>query len=203
MSLIKGILKKLHKKESRRGFSIAESLIAVLILSMATGGVVAGVQLATREYSRSRLNSETKILYSTLQNVIMGELNYTTAITYSGSAETVDGKEGFRPLTSFFSPGYAMQEIAQSTILPEPNGDKNFTLGGRTYGPLYIGDAQHNRKLISAGSYPNNVGAYAKIYYHPTEKIFRVELAIAREGDDGPMIDEFFDVMPLNNPSMD
>lgn len=84
----KKIIKKLN---SNKGYSIAESLICVLILLLVSGAMIAGLQFAVNEYKESMELSQSTILCSTLSNKITAQLT-TQATSYLDSNESEDDK---------------------------------------------------------------------------------------------------------------
>ncbi|MFN2925895.1 hypothetical protein ACKX2L_03070 [Lachnospiraceae bacterium YH-ros2228] len=63
-----------RKLKSRKGVSLGEVLVSVLILLLATMAVVSGVQAALRVYQRVRLQSESETMLSTAINTISSDL---------------------------------------------------------------------------------------------------------------------------------
>ena len=62
-------------KRNRQGFTLAESLLAVLLLALASTGMAVGAAFAARQYTASIAASEAKILSSTLRSAISNELS--------------------------------------------------------------------------------------------------------------------------------
>lgn len=202
MILIKA-LSRLRSKVNNSGFSIAEALCAIIILLLATSGIVAGVQYASQEYKRSMDNSESKVLYSTLETVISNELRNTRTV-YLGSEITEDESpyKGFNKVNSIFSDTYAREELANGCDFFVPaeeieTGD-NFTVSGINFGKIYVGNEEYPRKLISSKSYGNNLGAHVDMYYDANQDYFRVCIMVANP--QRIIIDNsvYFDVIPLN-----
>ena len=79
---MKTVCKKLHL---RRGMTLTEMLVALLILSLVTVGVTAGTGTALRVYRQSTAASEAQMLTSTLSTVLMDELRYASDIQADGS----------------------------------------------------------------------------------------------------------------------
>lgn len=84
----------MQKLKSRKGVSLGEVLVSVLILSLATMAVVAGVQAALRVYNRVRLQTDAETMMSTAINTISADLYQAenqTDITVTTSSTGSDG----------------------------------------------------------------------------------------------------------------
>ena len=90
-----------RRNRRRCGFTLAESLLAALLLALASGGMAAGVAFAARQYVRSITVSESGILCSTLRAAISAELS-------NGMDFRLDGDV----LTGFTSQNYGRPESA-------------------------------------------------------------------------------------------
>jgi Tfp pilus assembly protein FimT len=84
----------MQKLKSRKGVSLGEVLVSVLILSLATMAVVAGVQAALRVYNRVRLQTDAETMMSTAINTISADLYQAknpTDITVDSSSSGSNG----------------------------------------------------------------------------------------------------------------
>ncbi|MCF2615673.1 prepilin-type N-terminal cleavage/methylation domain-containing protein [Oscillibacter valericigenes] len=75
----------MHKLRSRRGMTLSEVLVALLILSLVTVGVAAGVGASVRVYRQATEASDAHMLASTLSTALMDELRYARDIQADGS----------------------------------------------------------------------------------------------------------------------
>ena len=75
----------MHKLRSRRGMTLTEVLVALLILSLVTVGVAAGVGASVRVYRQATEASDAHMLASTLSTALMDELRYARDIQADGS----------------------------------------------------------------------------------------------------------------------
>ena len=73
------------KLRSRRGMTLTEVLVALLILSLVTVGVAAGVGASVRVYRQATEASDAHMLASTLSTALMDELRYARDIQADGS----------------------------------------------------------------------------------------------------------------------
>lgn len=154
------------------GFTLAESLLVVLLLSFVSGGLAVGVAFATRQYTRSMLASESRILYSTLMNAISAEL---------GNAREVKAPDGV--VTSFYTQNY-----------PQVVGTDGFSNGtGKDAGKLFL----NNRPLVDDAAYARGMKAYLAEPVAYAGGVFRVHLRI-EDRTGGTLVDQSFDVIPLN-----
>ena len=67
-----GVIRRL---KGQCGFSLAESLFVLLLLSMVSSAMLAGVLFAPRQYVRSMELSQSRILSSTLRSAVSTELS--------------------------------------------------------------------------------------------------------------------------------
>lgn len=176
--------KTLNKIRSNKGLTMVELLCATLIMLLVSAGMVSGVQLAQRQYLKSVRNSEAQVLYSTIQAILTNELRYTTHVQYTDN--------GTNEVATFYSVTYAVKH--HDTALVSLNKNSVET----DYGELALGyDGEYNRILGSA-SYPNGLGARARLEYDRNNKIFTVYLTISF--NNRPYLEEqSFQVMALNN----
>lgn len=73
------------KLRSRQGMTLTEVLVALLILSLVTVGVAAGVGASVRVYRQAAEASDAQMLASTLSAALMDELRYARDIQADGS----------------------------------------------------------------------------------------------------------------------
>lgn len=73
------------KLRARRGMTLTEVLTALLILSLVTVGVAAGVGASLRIYRQATEDSDAQMLASTLSTALMDELRYARDIRDDGS----------------------------------------------------------------------------------------------------------------------
>lgn len=74
-----------HKLCSRRGMTLTEVLVALLILALATIGVTAGVSASLRVYRQVTEASDAQMLVSTLSAALMDELRYARNVNGTDS----------------------------------------------------------------------------------------------------------------------
>jgi Tfp pilus assembly protein PilV len=98
MSIATEPLRRLRK---RSGYSLAESLLALLIILLLSAGIAGGVAFAVRQYNEAMIRSEAKVLCSSLSNVLRNELSITSDIN------PPPGDEGKVRIQGFISPNYA------------------------------------------------------------------------------------------------
>ncbi|MBQ7161888.1 MAG: hypothetical protein IJR90_09295 [Clostridia bacterium] len=182
---IKQLFRRLKEKaRDRRGFTLGETMAATVILLLLSGAMATGVALATSQFGKSMVRSESKVLYSTLQNVVKNELANTKTVVLGSS-----NADGSYQVTQFFSQNYAAHDsLSHFVILPE----------GSEYGELALGSDTETNKLLSSSAYTYGLGASVEVGYFRTAGYFRVNLTIwSQDGD--RLISEPFDVIPLNN----
>ncbi len=79
------MLKKLREKlNDKKGTTIGEVLVCVLILTLASGLLVGGIVLASNNFEKSFSHSQAQVISSTLMSAVENELRYTTSVKGSG-----------------------------------------------------------------------------------------------------------------------
>lgn len=69
------------KLRSRRGFTLTEMIVTVLILTLVAAGMTVGISSALRVYHQSVTYSDAETLTSTLSTALMDELRYARSIS--------------------------------------------------------------------------------------------------------------------------
>lgn len=83
-----------NKLRAKRGMTLTEVLVAVLILSLVTVGVAAGVSSSVKVYRKSVQFSESRTLCATLSQAVMDELRYATDIGSQSTNPTFTNQSG-------------------------------------------------------------------------------------------------------------
>ncbi len=97
-------MKKLRKKLSDNiGFSLAETLVAVLILLMVSAVVAEGIPAAANAYRKAVDAANAHVLLSTTVNALRGELSTARDLKPEDLKITIDGKEETYTGVSFWS----------------------------------------------------------------------------------------------------
>lgn len=102
------------KLRSRQGMTLTEVLVALLILSLVTVGVAAGVGASVRVYRQATEASDAHMLASTLSTALMDELRYARDIQADGSFTSDTFGEG---VSVGLNDGYV--EIGNEKLLSE------------------------------------------------------------------------------------
>lgn len=197
-----------NRTRSRAGFTLGETLVTILILLLVSSGVVSGMRFGVEQYHRSMMLSEAKVLCSTLSSVIRSELSDTGSIRLTGSA---DG-EGFREVESFFSPRYAIKEDDPTSLVSvtvSKGAGAAMSEAEDGYGELLLGTVNSTTKkaagrlLLSSAAYTTyQLRANASIRYNAAQNLFSVTLRIRTHDGDEDLIVSSFDVLPLNDPTV-
>ncbi len=178
----------MNKLRNNKGMSIAEALVAVLILLLVSGGLASGVSLANHYYTKTLRTSEANELFSTLESLISNELRYT------GYAKLNINDNS---LVEFFSPTFPDEDVYPTFVIVDGNKE---LLDDDKYGYVAIGNTNEDvyRYILAKGSYPNQLGVKIKfITYNEDHGCFNVELDIGTETI-GTLIDKTFSVRCLN-----
>lgn len=172
-------MKQVKKKlRSRRGMSLSEVLVALLILSLVTVGVATGVNASLRIYRQSVALSDAQTLSSTLSEALMDELRYARNIS-DGAAPTFTSVS--------FGEGVAVRSSGGYIIVSPPVRE--------------MGDDMKSWPLlVGTGAYAGHLTAEADVDY--TGGVFAVTLNIydsAAEGSAPASLRTVeFSVRPLN-----
>lgn len=78
----------MKKKNNKKGFTLAEALIAVLILLMVSATVAAGVPAAKRAYEKVTVSANAQVLISTAASALRDELGAASDVKQSESGVT-------------------------------------------------------------------------------------------------------------------
>ncbi len=193
-----------RKLRGRGGYSLGEALVALVILMLVSSGMVETIRFAIDQYHKQVTYSEAKVLCSTLTNVIRGELSNTSHIKLSGSNN----------LDSFFSPNYSIDGIGENnkvsfyavdvaqkasglSISDAAGAGGELLLGKRSGSTQYTGNL-----LLSSASYSTyrlRAGVPLITY---SGGVFSVTLDVY-SSDDKLLVENKFDVLPLNTPTID
>lgn len=112
---------------SRRGMTLTEVLMALLVLSLVTVGVATGVIASMRVYRQATEASDAQMLASTLSTALMDELRYARVV--KGTAPVIFTSDTFG------------EDVSVGT-----NADGRVTVGGR----LLLSDAVYGALTASA-----------------------------------------------------
>lgn len=173
------------KLSSRKGMSLGEMLVAVLLVLLVSAGLVAGVALSQRRFVSSLRQSEAQELYSSLSSLISNELRYTTNVYYvNGSSDEV---------VSFYSVTYAIKEDLTKLVALDSDGNET-----EDYGELALGVSGNYHRLLGSASYSNDLGAKANVTYDEEKKLFTVTLDVGVKNGNS-ILSQTFQVRALND----
>lgn len=195
MNMIKNKTNKKIRKIS--GFSLSETLVALLIVLLITSAVAGGVDFASRQYKKSMLISESKVLCSSLRHIIKTELENTGTIKLGEQISEDQYK-----LNSFFSRTYAIKESLSSFYSVEIDDYNNKSISDDGYGEILLGTVKNGKVvgnlLLGSASYTSfDLKAKADVSYAKTDSVFHVNLSI-RSSAGEELSSSSFDVIPLN-----
>ena len=83
-----------EKLRSRRGLTLTELLVAMLILSLVTVGVATGISASLRVYRQATETSDAQMLTSTLSTALMDELRYARDVSGTDDPTFTSGTFG-------------------------------------------------------------------------------------------------------------
>lgn len=159
---IKGHINK--KINSNAGMSLAETLIAVLILLLVSSGLVTTVVIASNQYKEANRYSEAKILISTLSNVLVDELTNASNVNYHVENDSI------------VFDSYTSERFFEKTSFET---DVNGYLIAKN-----MANTSENYNLLSKKAYVYDLKAKINyIYFSPKANSFKLDLEIYN--DDG------------------
>ena len=194
----KTIFTKARRKcRGRGGFSFVEALLATAIMLLMSLVMASGVDFAVTQYHNAVIRSESKVLCSTLANIVRAELGNTGTIKPGErvNANTVK-------VDSFFSRTYA-NKASLSRFYSVTVDEYDNVKPASGYGELLLGTEKDGvlvgKLLLSSAAYSTyHLGAKIGVTYDETREVFHVALSICGP-DRKETLAETFDVIPLND----
>lgn len=119
-----------RKKSARGGFTLAETLMVVLILLMVSGVVAAGIPAAANALNKVVEASNAQLLLSTTMTKLRTELGTATEVSVNGTTVT-----------------YRTPEGSQSVLTSEQSG-----IFLREYADIYTTDDKYKHLLVSSAA---------------------------------------------------
>lgn len=167
-----------------KGFSLGETLVALIIVSLLTMSLATGTAFGVRQYRRAVTRSEARILCSTLSAVLADEFSNAISVTTASGGE----------VTAYNSRRYG------SVSLSVKDKDGN-TVSESGSGYLYAGDSELLGKAAYSKGYQDLYVKLPEVEYNSTEKRFTVKLTVL-DSNEITKIETTFDVIPLNDISV-
>ena len=138
------------KLKNRKGFSLAEVLVAVLIMAMVTAVVAAGMPSAINAYHSIVDHANAQLLLTTTTNALRNELDLAKEITVGADGKTID----------FRAPGGTMSRIVfsdgNSVTLYEYIGYASEVLNANG-GNTQVTSEGFDRPLVSRATAPDTM----------------------------------------------
>ena len=192
-----------NRIRDNRGFTIGEVMVTLIILMLVTSLVARGVQLAAEHYTRSLATSESKILYSTLSNIISGELSNVKDIRSASQDASqynlgaANGGTAGYVLCDHYGDNYSRFFVI------DPESVTSDQLITSDYGELLIGTDDggtlNGDFLVGSKAYSSHdLRAKVNVVYSRTDNVFHVTLKIKRKQGSKDLVSGSFDVIPLN-----
>ena len=189
-----------QRLKATAGFMLTEVLATVIILGLVTSGVAMAVTVGTQQFTQSMAASESRMLFSTLQQDMKNDLSYTSTLF---SEETPSGDEVVA-VTGYKSLHHGDKNVnlylkaldEDGTVVEPAVGSGDLTYSGQL--ALCSMDGKVINRLLGKAAYNYGLTARVKsLTYDPKTKLFEVNLAI--DSADGVLIDETFSVKALNH----
>lgn len=80
--------------KGHRGFTLSETLVAIIILLLVTSTVAVGIPMAANAYEKIVTTSNAQVLLSTTMTCLRDELGTATDVTYSGTTVNYTNSNG-------------------------------------------------------------------------------------------------------------
>jgi len=182
-----------NKKRAHSGFTLAETLIAVLLLLMATAIVAGGMPVAQRAYYDVVDTANAEVLFSTTITALQDELGSTQGFALTKSGE---GDAAIYSLNYYRS---ASQQHRRAELM---NGKEAAKDGSKGITINYPNDAVQ-RKLVSVAASTKRLHTeFDSITYDNTKQVFVVSgLKVVREKDNATLAggdDYEVELRPMN-----
>ncbi|MDO5445017.1 MAG: type II secretion system protein [Eubacteriales bacterium] len=150
-------MKLMKKISSKKGFSLSELLVALLVVSIMTIALTAGVSASMRVYNESIRHAEERTLLSTLAEAVMSELRNARDPKIESGVVTFTSLN-YGPGASFSVGADGKMKIAEKDLI----GDGSYIKG---------------KIKLDAGT------ANTFVSYDETSGIFKVKLTCAGSGE--------------------
>ena len=177
-------MRMIRNIKNRNGFSIAELLVAILILSMVSTVVAGGIPVARDAYNNITVAANAEVLLSTAIYSLRGELWNAQEINVPDTNTKIESDPNtiieFRNRKNGFK-----TEI----FVSDPDSDGNKKIMIQEYIPEDSMDAAtkpkpRERELIPGISKDNLYASYSRIYYEEGEGVVTIEgLTVKKKGE--------------------
>lgn len=194
------------------GFTLTEVLATVIVVGLVSGGLATAVTVGSRQFSQSMAMSESKMLYSMLEQELKNDLAYTTEILSNDSGMNHEYR-----VTGYGSHYHssdkrlylrALSEDGNSVVSPTASGNEGDE-GQRDVtgaGQLALCSSDNidvRNRLISSAAYNYGLKAKVKSFtYFENEKRFIVDLVIVDSYGNELITGRKFSVAALNKVSV-
>lgn len=152
-----------HEKQNRKkaGFTLAEMLLTVLLLTIVLGGLTSAIAAAVNVYNRVRIRSEAEVLLSTAADAVSADLSTARNIKLDSDKKTV--KSFFSDLRGY-QMTYGTEEETQYITVNAENPSKGSSNAQNTHDSAPGSSDSSSQKtvyLLTKGAQP--MGLYPKL----------------------------------------
>ena len=187
-----------RKLREKSGYTLAEALVAILLISLLSMSIATGVAFGVKQYSYAVSRSEARVLCSTLENIVRDELRNASTISI-GSADAA----GLASVTGYgisrnFTPSGATS-LSSFIATEASNGFGYLAVKTNAKDPSSGEEKTETLLLLSKAAYSHKaqkLTAKVDVKYHQDKGYFQVQLWV--KAPDSGTVDTTFDVFPLN-----
>lgn len=185
------------------GFTLTEVLATVIILGLVTSLVATAVTVGVQQFTRSMAASESRMLFSSLQQDLKNDLGYTTTASANdktGDEWNITGYKSINHGTETDKSLYLKALDSNGAEVPVPDGSVT------GYGQLALcsQDGKIKNRLLGKAAYNYGLAASVKkLTYNEGKKLYTVTLLIADGADNDSLVDETFTIRAMVNEVID
>lgn len=175
-------MKKIRNKlKSRKGFTLVELLVTIVVMLLVTEIISMTIQLSVKYYTQSVRSSESQTICGALAVAVQEELQYATKVQALPLGSSPDG-EGYYTAYTYYS--RAREHGSSCELVCKDDGKLYVRKGGKDYA------------LVGSETYTYGMKAEMDCRWNQ-DGYFSIDLKV-KDGEK-EMASQSFDVYPLND----
>lgn len=155
------------KRNSRAGFTLAETLMAVLILLLVSGIVAAGIPAAKNAYEKVVLASNAEVMLTTAESALRDELGTAWNVQQVSSSDSI----------TYFSADTGMRSKLE--MVGDSDGQKDLTI--TEYQSADEND-KVNKLIGIEGPNPDTFQTHRKLVYQSSKEHVQAKFTVSQDG---------------------